>query len=313
MNKAKFEAYLRDQLSVLAPSEVDEIVAEYIQHIDMRVLDGISEEEAILDFGDLDELVNDLLDAYKINRENRELKKFEFHAKRILNKSLDFINDVARSLMRLSSSEIISLVVQFIIVLIVMKLVDIVGESISSVFIRMLWFRPYFITGILRFIIEVLRFVLTLTINLSILVWFAKERIIKESDFDKSENFTQTSEVIVKEKSIDENEIIDEVKTVKYVNRPEIKVSNSSFTTKALSINLRIIKIIVLIILIPAIVASVLSGIFYVWLLFATISGYGSLGLLMILSGGLLVMYSLVIWGINFVGGSRHEKSSNNL
>ncbi len=67
MNKLKFEAYLRSELSILQNDEIDEIVSEYLQHIDMKVLEGVSEEEAIADFGDLNDLVDDLLSAYKID------------------------------------------------------------------------------------------------------------------------------------------------------------------------------------------------------------------------------------------------------
>ncbi|MBQ5614808.1 MAG: hypothetical protein IIU81_00585, partial [Peptococcaceae bacterium] len=40
---------------------------EYTQHIDMKVASGLSEEDAIADFGDPEELIKELLDVYHLN------------------------------------------------------------------------------------------------------------------------------------------------------------------------------------------------------------------------------------------------------
>ena len=52
-NKESFLKELQNGLAVLAESEQQDILAEYAQHIDMRIAGGLTEEEAIQDFGDI--------------------------------------------------------------------------------------------------------------------------------------------------------------------------------------------------------------------------------------------------------------------
>ena len=67
MNKEDFLNRLKSKLSILDNDEVSDILSEYIEHIDEKVKDGSSEEDAIKEFGNIDELARDILSAYKIN------------------------------------------------------------------------------------------------------------------------------------------------------------------------------------------------------------------------------------------------------
>ena len=67
MNKESFLKELQSGLAVLAESEQQDILAEYAQHIDMRMASGLTEEEAIRDFGDIRQLTAEILAAYHVN------------------------------------------------------------------------------------------------------------------------------------------------------------------------------------------------------------------------------------------------------
>lgn len=58
---------LRQYLSVLEEQEQEDILAEYAQHIDMKIQKGQSEEEAIRDFGSVKELAAEILAAYHVD------------------------------------------------------------------------------------------------------------------------------------------------------------------------------------------------------------------------------------------------------
>ena len=60
MDKKTFISELRQALSVLQEDELEDIVSEYEQHIDMKLKNGLTEEEAIADFGSLNELAADI-------------------------------------------------------------------------------------------------------------------------------------------------------------------------------------------------------------------------------------------------------------
>ena len=72
MNKEKFLSELREYLSILENQEQEDILAEYAQHIDMKMQKGLSEEEAIRDFGPMEELAAQILEAYHVKPEFRK-------------------------------------------------------------------------------------------------------------------------------------------------------------------------------------------------------------------------------------------------
>lgn len=75
MKKEEFLTKLKKNLSVLEEKEIQDIVEEYEQHIDMKMKDGMSEEEAIRDFGDLKELTAGILEAYHVKADYQSEKK----------------------------------------------------------------------------------------------------------------------------------------------------------------------------------------------------------------------------------------------
>lgn len=67
MSKAEFLQELEKRLHVLNEKERQDVLEEYAQHIDLKIANGMSEEEAVKDFGSIEELIAELLDAYSIN------------------------------------------------------------------------------------------------------------------------------------------------------------------------------------------------------------------------------------------------------
>lgn len=66
MDKSTFMKELEQSLSVLQEDELRDILNEYELHVDMKVKSGLSEEEAIADFGNLSELSAEILEAYHV-------------------------------------------------------------------------------------------------------------------------------------------------------------------------------------------------------------------------------------------------------
>ncbi len=77
MNKNEFLKKLSRLLHMLKEEEVHDIISEYEQHIDMKVAQGQSEEEAITAFGTVEELAIEILDAYHVKPDFKEKKKIE--------------------------------------------------------------------------------------------------------------------------------------------------------------------------------------------------------------------------------------------
>lgn len=67
MNKEGFLKVLEERLSMLEEQERKDILSEYAMHIEMKRQSGMSEQEAIDDFGDVDSLIGEILEAYHID------------------------------------------------------------------------------------------------------------------------------------------------------------------------------------------------------------------------------------------------------
>lgn len=67
MNKKKFLKLLEEKLQILSEEERNDILNEYKDTIEEKVRHGSSEEEAVADFGSIEELSREILKAYKIN------------------------------------------------------------------------------------------------------------------------------------------------------------------------------------------------------------------------------------------------------
>ncbi|MDY2777517.1 MAG: DUF1700 domain-containing protein [Collinsella sp.] len=66
MDKAAFLVRLQKNIGMLDDDEQKDIIDEYSQYIDMKVADGMSEAEAIENFGDFDDFVREVLSAYHV-------------------------------------------------------------------------------------------------------------------------------------------------------------------------------------------------------------------------------------------------------
>lgn len=93
MDKKTFIRELKQALSVLQEEELDDIVSEYEQHIDMKQASGLTEEEAIADFGSLNKLAADILEAYHVRadyaaaREGQESSSGEHRRRKVFAKT----------------------------------------------------------------------------------------------------------------------------------------------------------------------------------------------------------------------------------
>lgn len=93
MNKSEFLKRLAALLHILQEDEVKDILDEYEQHIDMKMEGGMSEHDAIRDFGSVEELAAEILSAYHVRtdfeskKENKVLEKMQGGSKKVLNRT----------------------------------------------------------------------------------------------------------------------------------------------------------------------------------------------------------------------------------
>jgi uncharacterized membrane protein len=96
MKKQEFLDRLKSRIDILDDSEVEDIMMEYEGHILEKMNKGKSEEEAIQDFGDFNELIKDILSAYKIK--DKPISKPQSKVVDWLQKAAYEINDFLKPL-----------------------------------------------------------------------------------------------------------------------------------------------------------------------------------------------------------------------
>ena len=133
MTREEFFAKLDARLSILNEKERKDIIDEYASHIDFKIQDGKTEAQAIADFGDVDELAAEILEAYHIDNSNAKSKNLEYYIKLCVG----FINQVTERILTLSMRDIAKIIVEFVLVLFAIGLIgipfEIIGSSIRNI------------------------------------------------------------------------------------------------------------------------------------------------------------------------------------
>ena len=164
MTKVEFREKLIEKLSILEDGERDDIINEYLGHIEDKIAGGKSEAEAMADFGDLDELCDSILEAYHIKSGagRRSPSSLEDYIQQFLN----FIQKTTEKMLKLSPRDVATAIVEFVLLLILLIIIKWPINLLFDLFSRTLNFMPnlfsVFLTGILRFAVEIIFFIISL-------------------------------------------------------------------------------------------------------------------------------------------------------
>lgn len=131
MKKNEFLGLLERRLHILNEKERKDILDEYRTHIEMKIRDGKSEEEAIQDFGDVEELIDEILDAYKINVE--EMKQTEDSMDTKIDSMLETCKNIVYSLFSMDLGKLLSLLFEIFIIFVLLLLLKIPFSLISTI------------------------------------------------------------------------------------------------------------------------------------------------------------------------------------
>ena len=193
MNKQKFLKELEKKLEILSETEREDTINEYRDIIEEKVKHGKTEEEAVKEFGSIDELTKEILSAYKINPEyqNRtneskdSAKDFvettENLIKKGANKVSEMANDVVESIKKsdvsLTTEKAFEIIIKVIFLLLGLAILKIPFYCVSKVgsHIFTMDFVPFSWT--LRHIWEILIEIVYFIACILIIVTFVKKYI----------------------------------------------------------------------------------------------------------------------------------------
>ncbi len=134
MNKEQFIDYMNQHLAVIKEAERKDIIDEYINHIDEKVSEGMSEEEVIESFGDIDEMIKEILDAYNIDpKQAKSTDSFDKKVNEVLDVLFEGFQSFLSKITSMDVDSIVRLMFEVLVVLIVLAILRIPFEIMESV------------------------------------------------------------------------------------------------------------------------------------------------------------------------------------
>jgi len=193
MNKKEFLEKLSQKLRILNKEEVADIISEYSGYIDNKISEGKSEEEAVADFGNVNDLAKEILSAYKLSEDyipgdEFTSSKFFDDTASILNKSIAFTTRFFKDIFNhTNASYIVNILVTLFVALIlvaILKIPFMVIEHLGRGFIQFVF--PPVLYGFLSFIWMMFVNIIYLVVVIFIFVSLLKSGFGKNIDFIKN-------------------------------------------------------------------------------------------------------------------------------
>lgn len=174
MNKHEFITKLNGKLFLLNESERRDIIDEYIGHIELKMQDGKSEADAIRDFGDIDALADEILEAYHIDNSRAKTKNIDMY----IRQGVDYISKATERILSFSSREMARVAVEFVLVLLVISILRLPFSMVAGLLISFFGWLPKYLYVPIRSIVDLTASLACLGLGLLIIYNFINKRIL---------------------------------------------------------------------------------------------------------------------------------------
>ena len=297
MNKEKFLKELEKKLSILTEEERKDTINEYRDIIEEKVKHGKTEEEAVKEFGSIDELSKEILSAYKINPDYNE-KSFTDSAEDLIKKGAKKISEVTdevvesvkKSDFKMSSETVIEMALKFILLLVFLAILRIPFHIMSGIGSEIFDF------GFLPFSkapIYIWKFFLVVVYIVICVVLIVKlfENYFKKEEIKATEKKETKKEEVKKETKTTKKQTTKSESKKEPVKEVREKKSNDVVETLVLLL-VRLFVVFVFIIPLIAIVTAIVFVL--IALLYLLLKGVGVYGFIILTIGGLIFALSLL-------------------
>lgn len=179
MTKREFLNFLEQRLMVLNDSERADLLNEYEEHIDMKMESGLSEEEAIQGFGDPEELVKELLDAYHLNTDyqptgSQAASRIGFYVKSCAH----FVSSMFDTLFHYSLRDLFKLFLQVCFLAAFLGVIFLGGAFFGSILHNIL--RQFWTGRILYDMISFFAWIIYIALSIYLIIFFIKRYILTD-------------------------------------------------------------------------------------------------------------------------------------
>lgn len=286
MTKNDFIEKLKRRLSILDKNEIDDILEEYEGYIDEKVKSGSTEKEAIEEFGNFDDLVKDILSAYKIDEESLKDRNVITD---FIDSCVDLFKRFFNSMKKKSGGDIFKIIIEFIVLLLfiaILKLPVILIEKLGEMLFGLV-INPFgvVLSTVWKYMVELIYLVLA--------VMGIANFVKKECDFED-----EPKKETLKRRNVKMNESKEEQKEIK----EKVKTEGSMSATKIILI---ILKVCVAFILIPAIFSFVGAIVTMVIAIMTLCHGVPYVGIFLCILTFLIANYIFIELCIRFIANKK--------
>ncbi len=225
MSKQKFLKEFEKKLAILSETEKEDILNEYRDIIEEKVKHGKTEEEAVKEFGSIDELAKEILSTYKINPEYNQ-KKTETEktkdfvetteglikkgAKKLSEVTENMVDTLKKSDVELTTEKIFEIILKVILVLFGLALLKLpfyfIGELGASIF--NIGFAPFsWITEtVWKILVEIIYLAACILVIFTLITKYTKpiSKKIEATKKEKSEENITKEPIASKKKQVNE-------------------------------------------------------------------------------------------------------------
>lgn len=303
MTRFEFVNKLNGRLYLLSEDERRDIIDEYMEHIDLKMQEGKSEAEAIRDFGDIDELADEILQAYHIDSSKVGERTLDIY----IRQRVDYIGRAAEKFLSFSARQIARLFAEFLVLMLLLSLMRWPIISCANIFSYMFAWMPDIIYNSLRTIIYFIANIINLALAFVLIYHFINKRIMDNNPTPPTPPHSGSSQGFSGDASIGSQVEKFSNMAVDKAEKFGRSALNAGEKTGSFIINfaVAIIKISLVltvglpgaIITICAIVGTVLAWVLYIG------SGIGFLGLCICGVGVCIMAIAFMSWLCGLLGG----------
>ncbi len=305
MNKAVFLNKLNERLSVINEEERKDLLNEYAAHIDMKVAEGLSEEEATAGFGDFDELIADLLAAYHVDPEYDKYEDATISS--TLRRIGHFFEDALGSLLDMNREEAFHVLTRLLVVGITTFFI-IVGLSIfQNIIESVVYFPSNNVTKVLHSGIDLFFAIVKLAVVFYAVYFFLDRYVVSaQPAYRRKQIAQQMTEATRNNQVYDETTCFvkdDGTASASATNTLRRSRKEPKDTEPLMKIFYLIIKLFVFfVLLLPMILSFVGTIVATTALIALSVLGWPLIGAAMITAGVTFLLYTIIafIWGFTF-------------
>ena len=174
MTRFDFANKLNSRLYLLSEAERRDIIDEYIGHIDQKMKSGQTEADAIKDFGDIDDLAEEILAAYHIDSSKLGGKTIDIYIRQVF----DYFGTVTEKLLGFSTAQLARIFVEFVVLLIMLNLLRYPAGFCAGVFTHLFSWLPYSVYHIIDRLFDIAANVFCIFLSFVFIYQFINKRIV---------------------------------------------------------------------------------------------------------------------------------------